>query len=246
MTAKPPPLVPPYPSIGHLPGSRTGPRDRTVSTSMARACTDPSAARADTTVTVQEKLDGSCVMVARVGGVVTALGREGRRASESPNVGRRMFARWVAREAARFEALLDANEEERAVGEWLALVHGTRYALTHEPFVLFDLVTGGGRRETVRAPSVVVEARARAHAFTTPRVLHRGAPLPIATARALLGANGHHGAHEGAEGVVYRVERGDRVFVVAKVVEPSKVDGALLPENTGAPALFNFHDGIDD
>lgn len=246
MTAKPAPLVPPYPSIGHLPGSRTGPRDRTVSVSMARACTDPSAARADTTVTVQEKLDGSCVMVARIAGVVTALGREGRRASESPNVGRRMFARWVAREAARFEALLGAAGEERAVGEWLALVHGTRYELAHEPFVLFDLVTGNAHEPTIRTPSRVVEERARAHGFATPRVLHRGAPLPIAEARALLGAHGHHGAREGAEGVVYRVERGDRVLIVAKVVEPSKVDGALLPENTGAPALFNFHDGIDD
>ncbi len=236
-------LAPPYPSIGHLPGSRTGPRDRTVSAATARACTVAGAALPGTTVTVQEKLDGSCVMVARLDGRVVALGRDGARADDSPNAGRRMFARWVAAEAPRFDALLE--DGERAAGEWLALVHGTRYALTHEPFVLFDLLSSSASERTVRKASPVVEARAREHGFSTPHVVHRGAPLSIAEARALLGDRGRHGADDRAEGVVYRVERADRVLIVAKLVEAAKIDGRFLPENTGAPALWNFHDGLD-
>lgn len=236
-------LAPPYPSIGHLPGSRTGPSDRTVSAATARACTDEGAALSGTTVTVQEKLDGSCVMVARLDGRIVALGRDGTRAEDSPNAGRRMFARWVATEAPRFDALLE--DGERAAGEWLALVHGTHYALAHEPFVLFDLLTSAASERSVRKTSTAVEARARAHGFSTPHVVHRGAPLSIAGARALLGDRGHHGADEAAEGVVYRVERADRVLIVAKLVEAAKIDGRFLPENTGAPALWNFHDGLD-
>lgn len=86
---------------------------------------------------MQEKLDGSCVAVACIGGELLALGREGWRAELSENPGRRMFARWVKQHSARFSEVL--REGEWMVGEWLALAHSTRYQLSHEPFVVFDL-----------------------------------------------------------------------------------------------------------
>jgi hypothetical protein len=151
---------PAYGSIPHLPGSRTGhdgaasgpkPRagkagagasDRTISPHRARALTDR-AERPGDRVFVEEKLDGSCVAAARVGDAILALGREGALAAESLNDSRRRFAAWVEREKERFLAVLDPGE--RLVGEWLALAHGTRYRLPHEPFVAFDLMAGSAR-----------------------------------------------------------------------------------------------------
>ena len=47
-------------------------------------------------------------------------------------------------------------------------------------------------------------------------------------------------SREAPEGVVYRIERKGRVIDVAKWVRPDKVDGELLPENTGREAVWNW------
>jgi len=143
-----------YGSIPHLPGSRAA-SDRTLSPAVARRCLDAAAARPGEEIIVQEKLDGSCVAIVRgESGRLEARGREGRLAAESGNEGRRMFAAWVAENEARFAGLL--AEGEVLVGEWLALVHGTRYELGHELFVPFDLVRGP---ERVRASVDELSAR---------------------------------------------------------------------------------------
>jgi len=188
------------------------------------------------TVVVQEKLDGSCVVVMRgADGGIEARGREGGLARESRNDARRMFADWVIANRERFEAVL-RDHGEMLVGEWLALVHGTRYQLAHEPFVAFDLIGEGKRRVTVAA----LADRVRGAGFTTPAVVHRGAPIAIDVACTLLGERGRHGALEAPEGLVYRVERGEDVVLVAKWVRPDKVDGRYLPENTGQDALYHW------
>jgi len=186
---------------------------------------------------VLEKLDGSCVAAARLGDTIVALGREGRLASHSPNEARRLWAAWVAGNAERFLATLQPGE--RLVGEWLALAHGTRYALRHEPFVCFDLLRG---HERLSWHELVV--RSRAGGFVTPGLIHEGGPLSIVAAMARLAEGGFHGAIDPVEGAVWRVERraGDtrRVDFLAKYVRPDKVDGSLLPENTGRPAVWNW------
>jgi hypothetical protein len=152
-----------------------------------------------------------------------------------------MFAAWLDANRARFDGVL--AEGEVLAGEWLALVHGTRYALHHEPFVAFDLL-GPDR---ARAPRDELAARVARAAVILPAVLHRGGPLAIQEAEARLGPHGRHGALDPAEGVVYRVEtaptdegEGRRVVVVAKWVRPGKIDGAYLPENTGKEALYHW------
>lgn len=225
-----------YGSIPHLPGSRTGPADRHLSPVHARICTER-ARDAKDHVVVLEKLDGSCVAAARLGDAVVALGREGRLAASSPNDARRLWAAWVAANAERFLAVLQPGE--RLVGEWLALAHGTRYALRHEPFVCFDLMRGG-ERLVWRDLTV----RVRAGGFVTPGLVHEGGPLGIEAAMARLGEGGFHGAVDPVEGAVWRVERreGDsaRVDFLAKYVRADKVDGGLLPEQTGLPAVWNW------
>jgi hypothetical protein len=223
-----------YGSIPHLPGSRAA-SDRTLSPGVARRCLEPSAARVGDEVIVQEKLDGSCVAVLKgPSGRIEARGREGRPAAESGNEGRRMFAAWVAENEARFEGVL--AEGEVLVGEWLALVHGTRYQLAHELFVPFDLVRGPAR---VRATVDELAARLAPTGLSSPAVVHRGGPIAIDAACTLLGDRGKHGAIDPPEGLVYRVERAGVVVLIAKWVRPDKVDGSYLPENSGRDALYH-------
>lgn len=225
-----------YGSIPHLPGSRTGPADRHLSPALARLCTERTRDVNDCVV-VLEKLDGSCVAAARVGDSVLALGREGRLAAQSPNDARRLWAAWVSENTERFLAVLQPGE--RLVGEWLALAHGTRYALKHEPFVAFDLM-----RDAERLPWHALTERLGAGGFVTPGLLHEGGALGIDAAMERLQAGGFHGAVDPVEGAVWRLERreaaGVRVEWLAKYVRPDKVDGSLLPENTGRPAVWNW------
>lgn len=227
---------PAYGSIPHLPGSRTGPADRHLDPARARFGLSESSR--DREVLVEEKLDGSCVAAARIGDRVLALGRRGDLAARSRNEGRRLWAAWVGVHEERFLRLLEPGE--RVVGEWLALVHGTRYALEHEPFVAFDLFDAEGERLTHDSK----RARLAIEGFTSPALIHRGGPLSLDAADALLGERGRHGALDPAEGCVWRVERhrGGRRCVewVAKFVRQAKEDGCLLPERTGRPALWNW------
>jgi hypothetical protein len=185
-------------------------------------------------VIVQEKLDGTCVAIVREQGKLVARGREGRLAAESQNDGRRMFAAWVEANQARLERVVGAGEV--LVGEWLALVHGTIYELSHELYVPFDLLRGPSR---VRAPVDELARRLAPTGLTMPAIVHRGGPIAIDAACILLGEHGKHGAVDPPEGLVYRVERGDNVMVVAKWVRPDKIDGSYLPENSGREARYH-------
>ncbi|HEX8699564.1 MAG TPA: RNA ligase family protein [Myxococcaceae bacterium] len=225
-----------YGSIPHLPGSRTGPADRHLAPALARLCTERTR-NANDQVVVLEKLDGSCVAAARLGDTIVALGREGRLAANSPNESRRLWAAWVAANAHRFLATLQPGE--RLVGEWLALAHSTRYTLPHEPFVCFDLM-----RERERLPWHELVVRTRAGGFVTPGIIHEGGALSIEAAMERLRGGGFHGAVDPVEGAIWRMERrtgaGMRVEFLTKYVRTDKVDGSLLPENTGRPAVWNW------
>ena len=122
------------------------------------------------------------------------------------------------------------------VGEWLALAHSTRYQLSHEPFVVFDVCSGDSSMSTARMDERIGPR------FARPQVLHRGVAVSVGEIDARLGELGHHGAIDRTEGAMWRVERGEVVVARAKFVRPGKTDGALLPENSGAPAVWNWTD----
>lgn len=222
-----------YGSIPHLPGSRTGPADRHLSPTHARICTGRPRDAHDHVV-VLEKLDGSCVAAARLGDAIVALGREGRLAAHSPNEARRLWAAWVAQHSERFLATLQPGE--RLVGEWLALAHGTRYALRHEPFVAFDLLSGNERR-----PWREVQARVNAGGFVTPGLIHEGGPLSIDAVMKRLQGGGFHGWSKpwrerplpGSSPVGRRRGKGrfrpKDLFDVYLLAKHSPLDPALLP-----------------
>lgn len=219
-----------YGHIGHLPGSRMGPADHKLNEGQARIATERVRDRHDV-VWVQEKLDGSCVSVARIDGQLVALGRAGFLAATSPYRMHHMFAEWANAHRSRFMDLL--RDGERVVGEWLAQAHGTRYDLTgREPFVAFDIIPAGHQRVTYE------EFSSRAREFFIPPLLGKG-PMSIEAATGTLG-NGHYGALEPVEGAVWRVERKGVVDFLAKYVRPDKVDGCYLDSVTGGEPVWNW------
>jgi hypothetical protein len=220
-------------------GSRRGPTDRGCNEGQHRICCEWARDRRDRVI-VTEKLDGSNVGAARIDGEIVAITRSGYVANTSPYEQHHMWGEWVAKNRARFLALLE--DGERACGEWLALAHGTRYALPHEPLVVFDI-----RRGHNRATWDDVVDRCSAQGFTLPHLLHDGCSLSVADAMAALGPHGHHGATDEAEGAVWRVERTNRhgvaaVDFLAKYVRAGKVDGRYLAELNGGDAVWNWRD----
>ena len=216
-----------YGSIPHLPGSRKGPGDHDIGEGPSRIATEKARDKWDLVI-VQEKVDGSCCAVAKKDGRLVPLGRSGHLAVSSPYLQHRYFDWWVWENQDRFDRLL--REGERAIGEWLAQAHGTRYDLPHEPFVLFDIMRGDDR---VCYHELLT--RVSRFDFVTPNTVHIGAPLSVKNAMELVD-EGKSGAQDPVEGVVYRVEyrRGIKhqreVNFLAKWVRPDKIDGLYLPE----------------
>lgn len=208
-----------YGSIPHLPGSRRGPADKGLSDQQAGLLTEKARDHHDI-ITVQEKLDGSNVAVANIGGEIVSLIRAGYSACDSNYEQHHHFARWVDSQTQRFALLLQPGE--RVSGEWLMEAHGTRYNLTHEPFVAFDILTGN-----TRAVVADVTTRCAAVEIITPRVIHIGGALSIADMLAMLEPSGH-GALEYVEGAIWRMERKGVVDFLGKYVRPEKVDGKYL------------------
>ena len=230
-----------YGSIAHLPGSRMGPGDHKCHEGQERICLTKARDKHDRVI-VQEKLDGSNVGVAKVGGRILALTRAGYLASTSPYAQHHRFGEWVAEHEARFDSVLD--EGERICGEWLIQAHGTRYKLVHEPFVAFDIMTGAKR-----TPFDEMCDRVNG-AFIMPALISHGPPVTIEDAMAEIGEYGRHGAIDSIEGAVWRVERyeqishgsAERRWVVdflAKYVRPDKSDGIYLESVTNGPAVMN-------
>jgi hypothetical protein len=122
-----------YPKIPHLPSSRTGLADKHIGQAQAKRLLE--ACEPSERVIVQEKLDGSNVIVTRQSGDLLALGRDGRLCANSINPLRIAFATWLEQNAQRFTWLA---ESERLALEWLAVAHGTQYELPHEPLVALD------------------------------------------------------------------------------------------------------------
>ena len=226
---------PAYGSIPHLPGSRLGPGDHHCHEGQARIITLRARDRHDL-IHVQEKLDGSNVAIALIGGEIVSLTRKGWRAETSAFEMHHLFARWVKRNEVRFRAVLE--EGERICGEWLAQAHGTRYALTHEPFVAFDIISNG-----TRLVCGAFMERVSRSGFITPRLIHTGGPMSIEAVLSVLEPSGH-GALDPVEGAVWRLERHGQVELLAKFVRPDKKDGIYLPEKSGSggEAVWNWRE----
>ena len=213
-----------YGSIGHLPNSRLGEGDHKVTDGQARICLSTPRDKHDIII-IQEKLDGSNCSVCKKDGRIIPITRAGYSADTSPYEQHHMFHKWVMRQQERFSDLL--NENERVVGEWLALAHGTRYELKHEPFVVFDIMT-----EDKRLPYLEFLKRVSKYDLVTPKLINYGLPMEHKTILKRLEKSGH-GAIDEVEGYVCRVEREGKVDFLSKWVRSDKEDGKFFKENYG-------------
>ena len=233
-----------YGSIPHLPKSRMGPADHACPEGMQRIATERLRDKYDRVI-VQEKLDGTNVGVAKVGGEIFAIQRAGYPADSSPYEQHHHFADWVRENEKRFSELL--VDGERICGEWMLQAHGTRYQLQHEPFVAFDIFCGNER--------VVYDdfvSRIGTYDFVSPFCVQQGDPLSVEDALDALGVFGRHGALDPIEGAVWRVETNrlvepgrsnERKWVVdfiVKFVRPDKTDGHYLPDISGGETVWNL------
>lgn len=208
-----------YGSIAHLPGSRLGPGDHHVTAGQAKIATEKPRDKHDLII-VQEKLDGSNCSVAKINGEIVALGRAGFPAKSSKYPIHHVFAAWVEAEERRFDLLL--KEGERVSGEFLAQAIGTKYNLTHEPFVPFDIMT-----KMDRLPYYDFENRVKELEFTVPNLLHIGSSFSVDQALDKIKISGH-GAIDEVEGAVWRVERKGMVDFLCKFVHHHKQDGKYM------------------
>lgn len=220
-----------YGSIPHLPGSRRGPADWGLSEQQADLLIKQTRDKHDVVV-VQEKLDGSCVSVAKLDGQLVPLIRAGYAAITSNYEQHRHFHNWVLANYDKFDGLL--QEGERVCGEWLMEAHGTRYDLPHDPFVAFDLMQG-----IVRLPVLTVEERCQKYGIVVPRRLHIGGAISIEAVLEMLEPSGH-GALDGVEGAVWRMERKGSVDFLGKYVRHEKEDGKYFTQKTGQPTIYNW------
>lgn len=211
-----------YGSIPHLSNSRLGIGDHHIEKGQEEIATKKARDWKDLII-VQEKLDGSNVSVAKISGEIIALGRAGYLAQSSPYKQHQLFAYWVRQNEERFRLLL--AEGERVVGEWLALAHGTKYNLKHEPFVAFDLMVG-----YERACYLNFVFRTIPLEFTIPKLIHIGQPISVKRVLEKLEPSGH-GAIDPVEGAIWRVERENKVDFLCKYVRQDKIDGCYLEDD---------------
>lgn len=218
-----------YGSIPHLPNSRLGPGDHYIHPGQQTILTQKARDRHDRII-VTEKLDGSNVSVARVGGKIVALARSGYLAQSSPHEHLQHFAVWVRRNEDHFAELPDG---QRLCGEWISMAHGTIYAPPPAPFIPFDLMSG----ETRFPHDEMVEV-ANACGFPSVNIISDGPPLSIEAAMAAVAGGGAYNAQDGVEGCVWRCERRGQFDFIAKFVRHDKQDGKYFAQITGQEPIW--------
>jgi len=227
-----------YGSTPHLPGSRVGPKDWHIDEGQARILTV--ATRPGDRVVVTEKLDGTCVAIARHEGRILAVTRAGYLATSSPFAMHHVFARWVERRAGRFLSVL--ADGQRIAGEWLLQAHGTRYRIADpdDLFVGFAVLREDKRLPHDDARSLLLKGGVRGAA-----VISDGPALAVDDALAALSGGGFHGAVDAVEGAVWVCETKGAFNFMAKHVVHSKVDGAYLPGIGGnVDEVWNYDPGM--
>jgi len=223
-----------YGSTPHLPESRLGPGDYSMTPEQATLFTGERRRKGDRII-VTEKIDGSNCAVAKKDGEILALQRAGYLAATSPFALHHAFDRWVSARKALFDDLL--SEGERIVGEWLHTAMGTRYEI-EDPDRLF--VTFAMFAERQRLPFDVFAARNDGVGLPRAHVISDGEGVAVGDVMSALGENGFHGALDGVEGAVWVLETAGEFNAIAKFVKADKIDGKYMSGVTGLPEVVNY------
>jgi len=224
-----------YGSIPHLPGSRLGIGDHHITEGQANIATVKK--RKGDFIIVQEKVDGTCMSIAKINGKIIPLTRRGHLANTSKQVQHHAFHLWVMKKdnIKRFDAILE--EGERLCGEWIMMAHGTRYKNEGEPFIPFDIMRG-----SVRCTWGIFIQKIN-DLIRSAWTIWVGDSLSVKDAMGIL-KHSSHGAIDPVEGAVWRVENHQTnyptVNFLCKYVRLTKIDGKYLPSNNQVP-YWNYY-----
>lgn len=223
-----------YGSTPHLVGSRVGPSDSHVDPGMAKIMTVAVRNRHDRVI-VTEKLDGSCMTVAKIGRWIVPINRAGYLVTDSPWPMQHVFADYVADRAKAFSSIL--ADGERIAGEWMLQAHGTRHRITdtRDLFVAFAIIGPKGR-----IPYDDFAERTDKADIRRAHVISDGPAFSQAAAISALGSYGFHGALEQPEGAVWVLETRGEYNSIAKHVIAEKIDGKYLGNLSGAENIWNY------
>ena len=201
-----------YGSIPHLHNSKLGEGDYFITEGQEQILTLKSRDKHDN-ILVFEKYDGSNVGVAKFENKIFALTRSGYEASTSSYKQHHYFANWVKKRELLFADML--GNGERITGEWLAQAHGLVYKIDVEPIVFFDYFTPSNERVLYDE----LKAKAIKYGLQLPRKLHEGHPITVEQLLPKLNEKTKViESDELPEGMVYRIERKDKVDFLAKYV----------------------------
>lgn len=223
-----------YGSTPHLVESRLGPGDHSLPVEQSDLFTGKRHRRVDRFI-VTEKVDGSCVAIAKLDGNILALQRAGYLANTSPYALHHAFARWVEARRGQFDAILE--EGERIVGEWMHTAMGTLYEIV-DPDMLF--IAFALFREQQRASYDEFAWRCDSNGLLRAHVISDGPGIKIDEVMKLLGEKGFHGALDGVEGAVWVQETDGAFNSIAKFVKADKIDGKYMSGVTGREDVINY------
>jgi len=220
-----------YGSIPHLTGSRIGQTDRYVPEGQNKIATEKTRDNFDTVI-ITEKIDGCNCGIFRDKDTIYPITRKGNLACQSPFPQHQLFYKWAIERYNKFIELLRPGE--RLIGEWLALVHGTKITIlsNEEVFRAFDLMQGHKRLSYYNFTDRV------AGKFQTVPLISYGPPRKPEWILDNFPVSGC--GSEQVEGWVWRVERYDKFDFIAKWVRPDYEPGKYLPERTSKEPVWNW------
>lgn len=222
-----------YGSIPHLSNSKLGEGDYYVSEGMERILTLKKRDKHDRILSY-EKYDGSNVGIGKMNDKIFALTRSGYEAKTSPYKQHHIFSDWVYSNQIIFDDML--SNGERVTGEWLLQAHGLRYKITAEPILFFDYFAPNNERLLQDDLSQIINN----YGLKMPRLLNDGEPMTVEQLLPILNLKTEWAeSEENPEGIVFRVERKNKVDFLSKWVRPDFKTGQYIIDKLESELTWN-------
>jgi len=224
-----------YGSIPHLSSSKLGKGDHYINDGQERILTVKTRDKYDI-VYAFEKYDGSNIGIGKINNQIIPLTRSGYKANSSPYKQHHMFNDWVYKNISLFMELLDNGE--RITGEWLAQAHGIRYDIKNDPIIFFDYFNTENQRMNY---DFLIDHCYKKFDIPLVRLLHKGGPIkPTNLLDKLNEKTDTIKSHCDPEGIVYRVERNNKVDFLAKWVRHDYNPGVLFSGKKESEYIWNW------
>jgi ATP-dependent RNA circularization protein (DNA/RNA ligase family) len=222
-----------YGSIPHLSNSKLGIGDHFIEPGQEKILTLKKRDRYDE-ILVFEKYDGSNIGITKIDNQIYPLTRSGYKASTSPYKQHHIFNDWVYKNVEIFMDMIDNGE--RITGEWMIQSHGMEYYIKNDPIIFFDYFDSNNNRKTYDDLKIICNK----YNLNTVRLLHRGESIQVSDIIDVLNKKTDFmKSKNNPEGMVYRVERNNKVDFLAKWVRSDYKPGELIIGKNNSEFTWN-------